>query len=40
MAIAGVAVGSAGLLIALSVVQGFKHVIEEKIFRLRHPFYD
>ncbi|KPQ00442.1 MAG: lipoprotein-releasing system permease protein [Bacteroidetes bacterium HLUCCA01] len=31
MAIAGVAVGSAGLLIALSVVQGFKHVIEEKI---------
>lgn len=31
MAIAGVAIGSAGLLIALSVVQGFKHVIEEKI---------
>jgi lipoprotein-releasing system permease protein len=31
MAIAGVAIGSAGLLIALSVVHGFKSVIEEKI---------
>lgn len=31
MAIAGVAIGSAGLLIALSIVHGFKSVIEEKI---------
>jgi lipoprotein-releasing system permease protein len=31
MAIGGVAVGSAGLLIALSVVHGFKQTIEEKI---------
>lgn len=31
MAIGGVAVGAAGLLIALSIVQGFRHVIEEKI---------
>lgn len=31
MAIGGVAVGAAGLLIALSVVHGFKSVIEEKI---------
>lgn len=31
MAITGVAIGSAGLLIALSVVHGFKSVIEEKI---------
>ncbi|MCC5925340.1 MAG: ABC transporter permease [Bacteroidetes bacterium] len=31
MAIGGVAIGAAGLLIALSIVQGFKHVIEDKI---------
>lgn len=31
MAIGGVAIGAAGLLIALSVVHGFKSVIEEKI---------
>ncbi|MFO7798735.1 MAG: ABC transporter permease, partial [Rhodohalobacter sp.] len=31
MAIAGVAVGSAGLLIALSIVHGFKSTINEKI---------
>ncbi|MGD8426353.1 MAG: ABC transporter permease [Balneolaceae bacterium] len=32
MAITGVAVGSAGLLIALSVVHGFKSVIDNKVF--------
>ncbi len=31
MAVAGVAIGSAGLLIALSIVHGFKSVIQEKI---------
>jgi lipoprotein-releasing system permease protein len=31
MAIGGVALGAAGLLIALSIVQGFQNVIEEKI---------
>src|SRR6056297_3043896 len=31
MAITGVAVGSAGLLIALSVVHGFKSVIDNKV---------
>ena len=31
MAIAGVAIGSAGLLIALSIVHGFKTTINEKI---------
>jgi lipoprotein-releasing system permease protein len=31
MAIAGVAIGTAGLLIALSIVHGFRNVIEEKI---------
>lgn len=31
MAIGGVAIGAAGLLIALSIVQGFRSVIEEKI---------
>ena len=34
MAIMGVAIGSAGLLIALSIVHGFKTTINEKILGL------